>query len=91
VVVQSIKVVKYSWPILKVDVVCGPGVYIRSLARDIGEKLSTGAYMTELERIRVGEFTKEEALQLENVLPGQFGEKSGNQRVDKAEKECPPE
>ena len=35
---------------------CGPGTYIRSLVHDIGMKLSCGAVMSELTRVRVGEF-----------------------------------
>lgn len=39
-----------------IDVVCGKGVYIRSLVRDIGETLGVGAYMSGLVRTRVGDF-----------------------------------
>ena len=44
-------------------VVTGPGVYIRALARDIGRKLGNGGYLYDLERIRVGEFVKEDAVE----------------------------
>ncbi len=57
VLIKEIKILKYEWPYLKLKVVTGPGVYIRALARDIGQKLETGAYLAELERTRVGEFT----------------------------------
>lgn len=67
VLIKSIEIVEYSWPFLELKVITGPGVYIRSLARDIGEKLGTGAYLAELERTRVGEYTKEKALSLESV------------------------
>ncbi len=53
----KIDLMEYSWPILKIKVTTGPGVYIRALARDIGAKLGVGAYLADLERIRVGEFT----------------------------------
>ena len=52
-------------PMLKLKVITGPGVYIRSLARDIGKELGTGGYLAELERTRVGQFTKEKAIPLE--------------------------
>lgn len=58
----KIDLLEYSWPILKVRVTTGPGVYIRALARDIGVKLDVGAYLADLERIRVGEFTKNNTL-----------------------------
>lgn len=40
-----------------IRVVCGKGTYIRSLARDIGEALDSGAYLTSLRRTRVGDMT----------------------------------
>ncbi len=52
----SIAILLYEWPILRVRVITGPGVYIRSLARDIGERLACGGYISELVRTRVGEF-----------------------------------
>lgn len=59
--IKEIKLIEYQWPRLKLKIITGPGVYIRSLARDIGEKLKTGGYLKELERTRVGDFTKEKA------------------------------
>lgn len=47
-----------------IDVVCGKGVYIRSLIRDIGQALGVGAYMTGLIRTRVGDFLIENAHQI---------------------------
>jgi tRNA pseudouridine55 synthase len=64
VVIKEIEVVGFAWPMLEIRVVTGPGVYIRALARDIGEKLGTGGYLVELERTRVGEYRKEAALRL---------------------------
>lgn len=58
--IKEIELLSYKYPILRIRVVTGPGVYIRSLARDIGQKLGIGAYMSELERIRVGEFKVED-------------------------------
>lgn len=40
-----------------IRVVCGKGTYIRSLARDIGRALNSGAFLTALRRTRVGEFS----------------------------------
>lgn len=41
---------------LSLRVVCGKGTYIRSLARDLGRALGSGAFLTELRRTRVGSF-----------------------------------
>lgn len=67
VIIESIDILDYSWPILKIKVVCGSGTYIRSLARDIGKQLGVGGYLADLERTRVGEFTKEKSLTLEQL------------------------
>lgn len=65
--IKQIELLEYDYPFLKLKVTTGPGVYIRSLARDIGRKLATGAYLADLERIRVGEFTIENALSIESL------------------------
>jgi len=67
VVVHSIEVVKYDWPKLTIKVHCGKGVYIRSLARDIGQALGVGGYMSALERTRVGDYTLEKSYTLEQL------------------------
>jgi tRNA pseudouridine55 synthase len=67
VIIKGIHLLSYDYPILKLKVTTGPGVYIRSLARDIGEKLKTGAYLTDLQRTRVGEFTIEKAKEIEDI------------------------
>lgn len=63
--IQNIEIENYIWPFLTVTVSTSSGVYIRSLARDIGEALETGGYLLELERTRVGKYTKEQAYTLE--------------------------
>ena len=65
--IKSIELLEYEWPVLKIKVITGPGVYIRSLARDIGQELGTGAYLADLERTRVGQWTKDKAVSLEKL------------------------
>ncbi|MBI6089291.1 tRNA pseudouridine(55) synthase TruB [Clostridium perfringens] len=52
---------------IQMDICCSKGTYIRSLCYDIGEKLNVGATMTALERIQNGPFTKEEAINIEDL------------------------
>jgi tRNA pseudouridine55 synthase len=66
--IKEIAIEAYAWPILTIRAVTGPGVYIRSLARDIGEKLGTGAYLSGLIRTRVGMWTIDKALPLEDAV-----------------------
>ena len=52
---------------MSIRVVCGKGTYIRALARDIGEALKSGAYLTALCRTRVGDIRIEDCIKLEDV------------------------
>ena len=65
--IKNIELLEYAWPLLKIKVLSCPGVYIRSLARDIGKKLGVGGYLSFLERTRVGDFKKEDAVLMENL------------------------
>jgi len=51
---------------MSIRVVCGKGTYIRSLARDIGEALGSGAFLTALCRTRVGDIRIEDCLTFED-------------------------
>ncbi|MCL4406196.1 MAG: tRNA pseudouridine(55) synthase TruB [Patescibacteria group bacterium] len=62
VFIKKIKIISYRWPDLKIRVLTGPGVYIRSLARDLGEVLGTGGYLHSLVRTRVGGFSVRKSL-----------------------------
>lgn len=54
-------------PVLTLDVHCASGTYIRSLARDIGEALGCGAYLSALVRTAHGRFTLDTAIPLETI------------------------
>ena len=63
--IDRIDVREYRWPDLELDVHCGKGTYIRSIARDLGRALGVGGYVTVLRRFRIGPFTVEDAVTLE--------------------------
>jgi len=54
--IDSVNLLTYRWPELEIEVACGKGTYIRSLARDIGVELGVGGYMSALVRSAVGPF-----------------------------------
>jgi len=54
VVIHQIDVLRYEYPHLELEVHCGKGTYIRSLARDLGDRLGCGALVETLRRTRVG-------------------------------------
>jgi tRNA pseudouridine55 synthase len=60
--IHRIQLLEYHWPALGFEVECGRGTYIRALARDIGERLGVGAYLTALRRSRIGPFGLEHAV-----------------------------
>ena len=64
--VYGIDVGDYDYPRLELEIHCGRGVYIRSLARDLGDLLGCGALVTALRRTRVGPFTDTQALSLDS-------------------------
>jgi len=67
VFIKKIDILLFEFPILKLNVTTGPGVYIRSLAYDIGKKLATGGYLKSLVRTRVNTFKLKEAIDLQKV------------------------
>jgi tRNA pseudouridine55 synthase len=60
--VYRMEMLEYHWPLVRFEVECGRGTYVRALARDIGEALGTGAYLTKLRRIAVGPLQVEQAV-----------------------------
>ena len=63
--IDRIDIVTYDYPHLELEVQCGKGTYIRSLARDLGERLGCGGLVRTLRRTRVGPFDAVEGLSLD--------------------------
>lgn len=64
---HQIEILSIELPVVKFRVVCSKGTYIRTLCNDIGEKLGCYGAMQSLLRTRVGAFTLEEAITLEQL------------------------
>lgn len=60
--IDSIGVLNYSSLEVQLNIKCSKGTYIRSLARDIGEALNSGAYLSKLTRIQIGEYHIDNAM-----------------------------
>ncbi len=67
-VIDEIEVLSFENDVLKIRVVCSKGTYIRALARDIGQRLNSGAHLIALERTRIGEYRKDQALEIEEFI-----------------------
>jgi tRNA pseudouridine55 synthase len=63
--IDQIDVLAYDFPRLEIEVRCGKGTYIRSLARDLGNQLGCGGLIETLRRTRVGPFLVENGVTLE--------------------------
>jgi tRNA pseudouridine55 synthase len=63
--VDRIDIHGYAHPRLDLEIECGKGTYIRSLARDLGRRLGCGGYLSALRRLRVGVFDERDALSLD--------------------------
>jgi len=66
VVIKSINILDYNSGILKLEITCGAGTYIRSLGRDIALKLNTLATMTSLVRTQLGNFKLEDCIDIKD-------------------------
>ncbi len=65
--IDSLKILQMQLPRVKILVDCGKGTYIRTLCRDIGEKLGCGGLMESLIRTRVGPFDVAESMTLDAI------------------------
>lgn len=63
--IDALSIVAWNSPDLVLDVECGKGTYIRSLAYDLGERLGPGAHLAALVRTRSGPFTLDTSITLE--------------------------
>lgn len=79
-VIDEIELLECNIPDIKIRVVCSKGTYIRALARDIGEALHSGAYLTSLRRTRVGDIKVDKCLD-----PLLFGEWLDRQEIEEEE------
>lgn len=80
--IDEIELLECNIPDIKIRVVCSKGTYIRALARDIGEALHSGAYLTSLRRTRVGDVTVDKCLD-----PLSFEEWLNTQEIENDEEE----
>ncbi|MBQ7192668.1 MAG: tRNA pseudouridine(55) synthase TruB [Paludibacteraceae bacterium] len=66
-VIDEIEIIRFDQATMQLTlrIVCSKGTYIRALARDIGQRLNSGAHLIALRRTRVGDRKLEEALSIE--------------------------
>ncbi len=69
VFIKEIKILSYNFPEIRLEITCGTGTYIRSIARDLGEKLNVGCFVKALRRTLIGGYKVENATSVEDLTP----------------------
>jgi tRNA pseudouridine55 synthase len=69
VTINSLELIGYDYPDVKVVADVSSGTYIRSLVEDLGRSLGTGAYTTALRRTKVGDFLLKESSTIKGLQP----------------------
>lgn len=67
ITIHSLEIIGYKYPELKIRTHVSSGTYIRTLAEDIGGKLGTGAYCSELRRISISDWNVAQAKTLADM------------------------
>jgi len=70
--IKELEILNYKWPLLRIRALVSSGAYMRVLAQDIGKKLGTGGYLTELRRTKIGKFSIKDAISLGDSLLSLF-------------------
>jgi tRNA pseudouridine55 synthase len=65
--IDGIELIEFAPPLVEMEVRCGKGTYIRTLADDLGEMLGCGAHLRALRRTAVGDFLGEDAVSAERL------------------------
>jgi len=67
IVINEFEITSFQLPVIGFRVVCSTGTYIRSLAHDFGKELGCGGYLSSLCRTRIGSFTIEQSMNMEEA------------------------
>ena len=67
--IETLEILSYDPPLLRLKIACSKGTYVRSLARDIAAAAGTVAYVRELRRTRVGAITRDQTISPDEIGP----------------------
>ncbi len=73
VTIDKLEIISFQDQTLELEIICGSGTYIRSIARDLGQQLGCGALMSALERTSIGKCHVDQAHHLEQLTPTTLG------------------
>ena len=66
--IKSFSIKNIALPIISFEIICSKGTYIRSIARDFGESLGCGAYLSQLRRTHIGNFSVDNAYRIDKLV-----------------------
>ena len=68
--IESFEITSINLPEISFNVSCSKGTYIRSLAHDFGKELNSGAHLSELRRIKIGDYSVKDSLKVMDFIRG---------------------
>lgn len=69
VMVHELKILRYEYPELELEIHCGSGTYVRSIGRDLAQRLGTAAVMSQLTRLAIGHFVIDQSVDPRELGP----------------------
>ena len=68
--INSFEITSFNLPEISFNVTCSKGTYIRSLAHDFGKELNSGAHLSELRRIKIGDYSVKDSVKVMDFIRG---------------------
>ena len=68
--IDSFEITSFNLPEIAFNVTCSKGTYIRSLAHDFGKELNSGAHLSELRRIKIGDYSVKDSVKVMDFIRG---------------------
>ena len=68
--IDSFEITSFNLPEISFNVTCSKGTYIRSLAYDFGKELNSGAHLSELRRIKIGDYSVKDSVKVMDFIRG---------------------
>ena len=66
--IDSFEITSFNLPEISFNVTCSKGTYIRSLAHDFGKELNSGAHLSELRRINIGDYSVKDSVKVMDFI-----------------------
>ena len=66
--IDSFEITSFNLPEISFNVTCSKGTYIRSLAHDFGKELKSGAHLSELRRIKIGDYSVKDSVKVMDFI-----------------------